>query len=91
MPNYISDNAKDLITRLLQPLPLKRITISEIKAHPWFKQDMPIYLQNLLNEKALQPQGRKRKQSYLIEDVDLDIVEQLFQVSDLSYKLYRWT
>jgi serine/threonine protein kinase len=44
MPNYISDDAKDLITRLLQPLPMKRMTIGEIKEHPWFTKDMPVYL-----------------------------------------------
>lgn len=33
MPKYISDDAKDLINRLLQPLPIKRIKIDEIKEH----------------------------------------------------------
>jgi serine/threonine protein kinase len=31
MPNYVSDQAKDLINRMLQPNPIKRITIKEIK------------------------------------------------------------
>lgn len=37
MPNYISDDAKDLISKLLQPLPIKRLKIDEIKSHSWFK------------------------------------------------------
>jgi len=31
MPNYISSDVKDLINRMLQPNPIKRITIAEIK------------------------------------------------------------
>lgn len=61
MPNYISDQAKDLINRLLQPLPIKRIRLAEIKDHPWVKQELPFYLQNLMNRKALLynlPQGK---------------------------------
>jgi len=53
MPNYISDEAKDLISRLLQPLPIKRIKLDEIKSHPWFKVNIPIYLERLLNKKSL--------------------------------------
>ena len=36
MPNYLSPEAKDLINKLLQPVPLKRISIKEIKEHSWF-------------------------------------------------------
>lgn len=53
MPNYISDEAKDLISRLLQPLPIKRIRLEEIKSHPWFQTSIPIYLERLLNRKSL--------------------------------------
>lgn len=31
MPNYISADVKDLINRMLQPNPVKRITMNEIK------------------------------------------------------------
>ena len=36
MPNNISNEAQDLITRILTMDPEKRITISSIKLHPWF-------------------------------------------------------
>jgi len=36
MPNYISPDVKDLINRMLQPNPIKRITMQEIKHHPWY-------------------------------------------------------
>lgn len=32
--------AKDLINRALQPNPLKRITMEEIKSHPWFLKNL---------------------------------------------------
>jgi len=44
MPNYISEDVKDLINRMLQPNPVKRITMKEIKEHPWYLKDLPLYL-----------------------------------------------
>lgn len=73
MPNYISDEAKDLITKLLQPLPLKRITISEIKEHPWFRKDLPLYLENMLSQSTVN--SLRNKSSYIIETVDMELVE----------------
>ena len=35
MPNDISNAARDLINRLLQPLPIKRLKLEEIIDHPW--------------------------------------------------------
>lgn len=43
-PKYFSDSAKDLIRRILQIDPSKRITINEIKKHGWFMEQMPMYL-----------------------------------------------
>lgn len=89
MPNYISDEAKDLINRLLQPLPMKRIKLSEIKEHPWFKRELPCYLNNLLNKKSTlshnslkgKKTDSKKHSSFGIDEVDLEIVEQLFDVT----------
>lgn len=46
--------AKDLINRMLQPNTLKRMTIEEIKSHPWFIENQERYLFDfsLLNHKA---------------------------------------
>ena len=44
MPPIILDPAKDLIFRMLQPDPMYRITISEIKRHAWFNNNMGLYL-----------------------------------------------
>ena len=36
MPDWLSPNAKDLIRRIFVANPKKRLTIDEIKGHPWF-------------------------------------------------------
>lgn len=38
IPNFVSSDAKDLIKRILTTDPKKRITIQEIKEHPFYKQ-----------------------------------------------------
>ncbi|THU88241.1 Pkinase-domain-containing protein [Dendrothele bispora CBS 962.96] len=47
LPSYLSPNARSLITSMLAVDPVKRITIPEIIAHPFFQQDLPRYLQPL--------------------------------------------
>jgi carbon catabolite-derepressing protein kinase len=44
MPSYLSPDAKDLISRMLVVNPIQRITIAEIRKHPWFKKNLPEYL-----------------------------------------------
>jgi 5'-AMP-activated protein kinase catalytic alpha subunit len=36
LPDHVSDKAADLIARILTTDPEKRITIAQIKKHPWF-------------------------------------------------------
>ena len=69
MPDFISADVKDLINRMLQPNPVKRISIQEIKEHPWYLKDLPKYLQDLslLHSKSV--------------EIDRDIVKRLFTVS----------
>lgn len=44
MPDFISDEVKDLINRMLQPNPVKRISIKDIMQHPWYKKNLPLYI-----------------------------------------------
>ncbi|CAI8595242.1 unnamed protein product [Vicia faba] len=41
IPSYLSDGASDLISRLLEVDPMKRISIHEIHQHHWFKISLP--------------------------------------------------
>lgn len=44
LPSHLSPSARDLIARMLLVDPLKRITIPEIRQHPWFMLHLPRYL-----------------------------------------------
>jgi len=44
MPNYLSQDARSLITSMLAVDPVKRITVPEITQHPFFTTDLPRYL-----------------------------------------------
>jgi 5'-AMP-activated protein kinase, catalytic alpha subunit len=43
-PNYLTPGARDLIRRMLIVHALERITIPEIRQHPWFSVNLPRYL-----------------------------------------------
>ena len=44
LPNFISDNFKDILEKILNVDPSKRYSLEEIYAHPWCKQvsDIPL-------------------------------------------------
>ncbi|KAK6128862.1 hypothetical protein DH2020_037379 [Rehmannia glutinosa] len=44
LPSHLSPGARDLIPRMLIVDPMKRMTIPEIRAHPWFQAHLPRYL-----------------------------------------------
>ncbi|XP_010450810.1 PREDICTED: SNF1-related protein kinase catalytic subunit alpha KIN11-like [Camelina sativa] len=44
LPDHLSYAARDLIPRMLMVDPLMRITIPEIRQHPWFNNHLPPYL-----------------------------------------------
>lgn len=44
LPGHLSELSRDLIPRLLVVDPLRRITIPEIRQHPWYRTNLPRYL-----------------------------------------------
>ncbi len=44
MPTHLSEGARDVIARMLVVDPLKRLTIAQIRRHPWFTTALPLYL-----------------------------------------------
>ena len=64
MPTYVSDDVKDLINRMLQPNPVKRIKLREILQHRWYVKDVPAYIKELSRNNTLKQEN----------EVDLDIV-----------------
>ncbi|CEG67504.1 Putative CAMK/CAMKL protein kinase [Rhizopus microsporus] len=41
IPDHVSDEAKDLIQRILVINPSKRLTMKQVQSHPWFTADPP--------------------------------------------------
>ncbi|XP_022872088.1 SNF1-related protein kinase catalytic subunit alpha KIN10-like isoform X5 [Olea europaea var. sylvestris] len=41
---HLSKSALDLISRILVVDPMKRISIPEIRQHPWFRENLPLYI-----------------------------------------------
>jgi 5'-AMP-activated protein kinase catalytic alpha subunit len=46
LPTHLSQLARNLIPRMLEVDPMKRITIPEIRTHPWFQHKLPPYLRH---------------------------------------------
>jgi serine/threonine protein kinase len=44
IPSSVSPYARDLISRMLQVDPRRRISIPDIKSHPWMRTSVPIYM-----------------------------------------------
>mmetsp|Transcript_12544 Transcript_12544/g.18959 ORF Transcript_12544/g.18959 Transcript_12544/m.18959 type:complete len:596 (-) Transcript_12544:19-1806(-) len=74
VPTYVSPSCKDLICSMLRVDPLKRITIEEIRVHPWFSANLPGYLKN-------PPQQATTRH---ITSVDDNVIAQLMQRMDLT-------
>lgn len=43
MPDWVNPVAADLIARMLQVNPCRRIRVADIKLHPWLRREIPVY------------------------------------------------
>mmetsp|Transcript_13570 Transcript_13570/g.27764 ORF Transcript_13570/g.27764 Transcript_13570/m.27764 type:complete len:643 (+) Transcript_13570:450-2378(+) len=66
LPSHLSQLARNLIPRMLEVDPMKRITIAEIRLHPWFQHKLPPYLRH--------PPELMEKQDRAVDD---DVVEEV--------------
>lgn len=44
LPSHLSQSARELILRMLVVDPIKRITIADVRQHPWYQHKLPAYL-----------------------------------------------
>jgi len=44
LPSYLSEQSRDIISRMLVTDPIRRITMEEIRKHPWFVTKLPRYI-----------------------------------------------
>lgn len=62
LPAHLSQLSRDLILRMLVVDPMKRITIPEIRQHPWFMHKLPSYL-------SLAPDMIESQERYIDEEI----------------------
>lgn len=57
LPHFLSDSVKDLLSRILTPDPMARITLAQVERHPWYSISIPIYLR--ISESAEDDEAHK--------------------------------
>jgi len=67
LPGHMSDDVKDLLSRMLVVDPLQRITVPEIRRHRWFVVQLPLYLS--VTPDQIMSQFRALDQDVLMEVV----------------------
>ncbi|MFS8017196.1 putative protein kinase CAMK-AMPK family [Helianthus anomalus] len=80
LPSHLSPGARDLIPRMLVVDPMKRITIPEIRIHPWFQAHLPRYL-------AVPPPDSMQQAKKTDEDILLEVVKMGFDRDTLVESL----
>ncbi|CAI9109755.1 OLC1v1009636C1 [Oldenlandia corymbosa var. corymbosa] len=71
LPSHLSAGARDLIPRMLIVDPMKRMTIPEIRVHPWFQAHLPRYL-------AVPPPDTAQQAKKIDEEILLEVVKMGF-------------
>ncbi|KAL3525902.1 hypothetical protein ACH5RR_014274 [Cinchona calisaya] len=76
LPSHLSAGARDLIPRMLIVDPMKRMTIPEIRTHPWFQAHLPRYL-------AVAPPDTSLQAKKIDEEILLEVVKMGFDRESL--------
>ncbi|XP_070024307.1 SNF1-related protein kinase catalytic subunit alpha KIN10-like isoform X2 [Nicotiana sylvestris] len=80
LPSHLSAGARDLIPRMLIVDPMKRMTIPEIRLHPWFQAHLPRYL-------AVPPPDTMQQAKKIDEEILQEVVKMGFDRSNLIESL----
>ncbi|KAG2229922.1 hypothetical protein INT48_008303 [Thamnidium elegans] len=82
IPDHLSDEARDLITKILVINPAKRLTMKQVQNHPWFTVDPPPNLTTLPDPPTATEIGRPVANAAEIDDRILETLKVLW--TDLS-------
>ncbi|KAL9556857.1 hypothetical protein MBANPS3_001679 [Mucor bainieri] len=82
IPDHLSDEARDLITKILVINPAKRLTMKQVQSHPWFTKDPPPNLTTLPDPPTAAEIGRPVANAAEIDDRILETLKVLW--TDLS-------
>ncbi|KAI4346628.1 hypothetical protein L6164_007509 [Bauhinia variegata] len=80
LPSHLSPGARDLIPRMLVVDPMKRMTIPEIRQHPWFQARLPRYL-------AVPPPDTMQQAKKIDEEILQEVVAMGFDRNQLVESL----
>ncbi|KAM5581327.1 SNF1-related protein kinase catalytic subunit alpha KIN10 [Rosa sericea] len=80
LPSHLSPGARDLIPRMLVVDPMKRMTIPEIRQHPWFQAHLPRYL-------AVPPPDTMQQAKKIDEEILQEVVKMGFDRNHLVESL----
>ncbi|KAF9623491.1 hypothetical protein IFM89_003107 [Coptis chinensis] len=80
LPSHLSPGARDLIPRMLIVDPMKRMTIPEIRQHPWFQAHLPRYL-------AVPPPDTMQQAKKIDEDILQEVIRMGFDRNQLIESL----
>jgi 5'-AMP-activated protein kinase catalytic alpha subunit len=69
LPSHLSQSSRELILRMLVVDPIKRITIAEVRQHPWYQHKLPAYL-------TLPPAAIEMQERY----IDPEIIDKVCQL-----------
>ncbi|CEP19895.1 hypothetical protein [Parasitella parasitica] len=82
IPEHLSDEARDLITKILVINPAKRLTMKQVQSHPWFTKDPPPNMTTLPDPPTATEIGRPVASVSEIDDRILETLKVLW--TDLS-------
>ncbi|KAI3994680.1 hypothetical protein MKX01_002296 [Papaver californicum] len=80
LPSHLSAGARDLIPRMLVVNPMKRMTIPEIRQHPWFQAHLPRYL-------VVPPPDTMQQPKKMDEDILIEVIQMGFDRNQLIESL----
>lgn len=82
LPSHLSTAARDLIPRMLVVDPMKRMTIPQIRQHPWFRAHLPRYL-------AAPPPDSAQQARQIDEGILQELVRMGFDRNNLVESLHQ--
>lgn len=80
LPSHLSASARDLIPRMLIVDPMKRMSIPDIRAHPWFQAHLPRYL-------AVPPPDTSQQAKKIDEEILQEVLKMGFDRTALTESL----
>ena len=82
LPDFLSDNAKDILTKIIEIDPKKRLNFQQIKEHPWF---------NIIDKNELIHKGINIKEDII--PVDEEIIQKMekigFNKMEVRYSIIK--